>query len=217
MELKAVQPNNQQPNKPSKKEMTMKKKTLSMVIVSTMVLLCFGLFSCATAPMGKSEKEQKQDAIRAMAKTTLSQVYAKYPRAEEGLSKAAGYAVFSDFGMKILFMGGAGGHGIAVNNATGQETFMKMAELQPGLGLGAQKFRVLFVFKTPEEFSRFVTSGWEVGTNAMAAAKAKSVGAGIAGALTLSDGVIMYQLNEDGFIVGVSITGAKYYRYDELN
>jgi lipid-binding SYLF domain-containing protein len=94
---------------------------------------------------------------------------------------------------------------------------MKMAELQPGLGVGAEKFRVVFVFKNPEAFNGFVTSGWEFGANAMAAAKEKSMGAGIAGALTVSDGVIMYQLNEDGLIVGVSITGAKYYRDDELN
>jgi lipid-binding SYLF domain-containing protein len=195
----------------------MRKKTLSVVIVSTMVLLSFALFSCATGPMSKSEKEQKQDEIRKMANATLSQVYAKYPRAKEGLDIAAGYAVFSDFGMKIMFMGGAKGSGLAVDNATKQETFMKMAELQPGLGVGAEKFRVVFVFKNPEAFNGFVTSGWEFGANAMAAAKEKSMGAGIAGALTVSDGVIMYQLNEDGLIVGVSITGAKYYRDDELN
>jgi lipid-binding SYLF domain-containing protein len=195
----------------------MRKKTLSVVIVSTMVLLSLALFSCATAPMSKSEKEQKQDAIREMAKTTLAQIYQKYPRAKQGLTEAAGYAVFSDFGMKILFMGGAGGHGIAVDSATKQETFMKMEELQPGLGVGAEKFRVVFVFESPEAFKKFVTSGWEVGANAMAAAKEKSMGAGIAGAITLSDGVIMYQLNEEGFIVGVSITGARYYKDKELN
>jgi hypothetical protein len=44
---------------------------------------------------------------------------------------AAGYAVFSDFGFKLLYAGGAKGNGIAVNNATKQETFMKMMELQP--------------------------------------------------------------------------------------
>jgi lipid-binding SYLF domain-containing protein len=195
----------------------MRKKTLAVVIVSTMVLLSLVLFSCATAPMGKSEKEQKQDAIREMANKTLSQVDAKYPRAKEGLSRAAGYAVFSDFGMKILFMGGAKGSGIAVDSATKKETFMKMAELQPGFGVGAENFRLVFVFLTPEAFNRFVTSGWEVGANAMAAAKDKAVGEGVAGALTLSEGVKMYQLNEEGFIIGVSITGAKYYRDEELN
>ncbi len=195
----------------------MKKKTHLVVIVSTMVLLSLALFSCATAPMSKSEKEQKQDAIRDMANTTLSQVDAKYPAAKSEISEGAGYAVFSDFGMKILFMGGAGGHGIAVDNTTKQETFMKMVELQPGLGVGAENFRVVFVFESPEAFNTFVTSGWEAGANAMAAAKSKSMGGGARGGVSLSEGVKMYQLNEEGLIVGVSITGAKYYKDKELN
>ena len=195
----------------------MRKKTLSVVIVSTMVLLSFALFSCATAPMGESEKKQKQDSVRDMANATLSQVYAKYPAAKSEISNAAGYAVFSDFGMKIMFMGGAKGSGVAVDNATKKETFMKMVELQPGLGMGAEKFRVVFVFETPKAFNTFVTSGWEVGANAMAAAKAKSMGGGEAGAVTLSAGAKIYQLDEEGLIVGVSITGAKYYRDGGLN
>jgi hypothetical protein len=40
---------------------------------------------------------------------------------------------------------------------------------------------------------------------------------GWAGFLTVSEGVKMYQLNEVGLIVGVSITGAKYYKDKELN
>ena len=194
----------------------MRKKTLSVVIVSTMVILSLVL-SCATAPMGKSEKKQKQDSVRDMANATLTQVYAKYPEAKSEISNAAGYAVFSDFGMKIMFMGGAKGSGIAVDNATKKETFMKMVELQPGLGVGAEKFRVVFVFETPKAFNTFVTSGWELGANAMAAAKAKSMGGGEAGAVTLSAGAKIYQLNEEGLIVGISITGAKYYRDGELN
>jgi lipid-binding SYLF domain-containing protein len=195
----------------------MKKKTLSMVILATMVLLSLALFSCATAPMSKSEKELKQDSVRDMANTTLSQLYAKYPAAKPEISEAAGYAVFSDFGMKIIFMGGAGGSGLAVNNASKQETFMKMAEFQPGLGLGAAKFRVVFIFETPDAFNNFVTSGWEAGANAMASAKTQTEGGALAGAVTVSKGVKMLQLNGEGAIVGVSLTAAKYYKDKELN
>jgi len=35
-----------------------------------------------------------------------------------------------------------------VNNATGQETFMKMLEVRAGLGIGVKKFHVAFVFST---------------------------------------------------------------------
>ena len=57
-----------------------------------------------------------------------------------------------------------------------------MLEFQPGMGLGASKFRVVFVFETLEGFNRFVNSGWEFGANAMADAKPKAEGGALAGA-----------------------------------
>jgi lipid-binding SYLF domain-containing protein len=195
----------------------MKKKTRSVVIVLAMVLLSLALISCASAPLSKSEKEQQQDSVRDMANATLTQLYAKNPAAKSEIAKAAGYAVFSDFGFKVIWLGGAGGSGIAVNNATKQETFMKMVEFQPGLGLGAAKFRLVFVFETLEAFNSFVTSGWEAGANAMASAKTKTEGGALAGAVSVSKGVKMFQLNDEGAIVGVSLTAAKYYKDKELN
>jgi len=195
----------------------MQKKTLSVVIVSAMVLLSLALFSCATAPQSKSEKEQQQDSVRDMANKTLQDLYTKHPAAKDAISEAAGYAVFSDFGFKVLFLGGAGGSGLAVKTATKQETFMKMAEFQPGLGLGAAKFRVVFIFETLDAFNSFVTSGWEAGANAMASAKTQTEGGALAGAVTVSKGVKMIQLNGEGAIVGVSLTAAKYYKDKELN
>ena len=95
---------------------------------------------------------------------------------------------------------------------------MKMVELQPGLGVGAENYHLVFIFENPDAFNKFVTSGWEVVANAMAAAKDdKCGGGGEAGAVTVSDGVKMYQLSDTGAIVGVSITAAKYYKDDELN
>jgi hypothetical protein len=52
---------------------------------------------------------------------------------------------------------------------------------------------------------------------AMAAAKTKTEGGALAGAVTASKGVKMYQLDEEGLIVGVSLTAAKYYKDKELN
>jgi lipid-binding SYLF domain-containing protein len=196
---------------------TMKKKTLFVVTVLAIVMLSLALFSCATAPPSTSEKEQQQDSVRDMANKTLSDLYAKHPAAKDAVAKAAGYAVFSDFGFKVMFMGGARGKGLAVDNATKSETFMEMAEFQPGMGLGAAEYRVVFLFETTDAFNSFVTSGWEAGANAMASAKTKTEGGALAGAITVSEGVKMIQLNGEGAIVGVSITAAKYYKDKELN
>jgi len=195
----------------------MKKQTRILIIMIVMMGLCLGMLSCSTTPKSKSEKDAARDEVRTMTAQSLNQLYQKEPAAKGAVANAAGYAVFSDFGFKVLFMGGAGGKGMAVNNATKQETFMKMGEFQPGLGLGAEKYHIILIFENPAAFNKFITSGWEVGANAMAAAKDGNEGGGVAGAMTVSEGVKMYQLSETGAIVGVSITAAKYYKDDDLN
>ena len=187
--------------------------------VSAMAALCFMLQGCETAPLSPGEKLAQQDDVRDMVNKTLEQFYAENLGTRDAVKFAAGYAVFSDTGYKFLIGGGASGKGMAVNNSTKQETFMKMIELQPGLGFGVAKFRVLFVFEWPEAYHDFVTSGWEAGANAIAAAKmtTKSKGSAYAGAVSVSPGVFMYQLTEKGIIVGVSLTGAKFYKDSQLN
>ena len=193
------------------------KKAVRLLVASAMVVIFLGLVACSTTPISKSDKEQQQDSVRDMANKTLAQLYAKHPVAKDAVAKAAGYAVFSDFGFKVWTLGGARGKGVAVNNTTKQETFMEMLEFQPGMGFGASKFRVVFIFETAEAFNTFVNSGWEFGANAMADAKTKAEGGALAGAVTVSKGVKMFQLNDEGAIVGVSLTAAKYYKDKELN
>ena len=193
------------------------KKIFSCVVV-VLFALVFVAGCAGTKSMSKSEKDDQRDEVRGMSQVTLDELFQNEPTAKKAVLDASGYAVFSDFGFKVMFLGGAKGKGVAINNATKQETFMKMVELQPGLGLGAQKFRVVFIFENQNAFNSFVTSGWELGANALAAAKDdKGEGGGGAGAVMVGDGVKMYQLSDTGIIVGVSITGAKYYQDDDLN
>ena len=74
--------------------------------------------------------------------------------------------------MKILALGSGKGEGLAMDNKTKKETFMKMFEIQAGLGFGVKKFRVVWVFETPETLDKFVNSGWELGGQTSVAAKA---------------------------------------------
>ena len=190
---------------------------MGLLKISTVALLCLGLQACKTAPMTASQKEEHRAAERTMARQTLEQLYNAHPRAREGVAKAAGYAVFSDVGFHIVYGGSEHGSGIAINNATKRETFMKMFEVEPGLGVGVAKFRLVLIFETPQEFNRFVTSGWEAGAHVLAAAKGKASGGAYAGAVTLSSGVHMYQLTEEGLIAGISFTGGRFYPDKELN
>jgi lipid-binding SYLF domain-containing protein len=182
----------------------------------TLILLAL---ACALAlPAHAAETEtEKQQQIRDMAQETLQLLYKADPKAKAAVKHASGYAVFSDLGLKILFAGSGKGKGIAVNNRTKKETFMKMFEVQAGLGMGAEKFRVVFLFDNQRAFDSFVNSGWEFGGQSTAAAKAGDKGGAIAGAVSVSDGVWMYQLTDKGVAVEISATGTKYYKDDDLN
>ena len=81
-----------------------------------------------------------------MAQSTLQLLYEAEPKAKAAVAGAAGYAAFSNMGVKILVAGCGSGKGIAVNNKTKHETFMKMLELQVGLGMGVKKFSMIFFF-----------------------------------------------------------------------
>ena len=152
---------------------------MKKVLKLTVTLLCLLIFAAGCAgTKSKSEKNAARDEVRTVTAQTLDQLYQNEPAAKGAVANAAGYAVFSDFGFKIMVMGGAGGKGMAVNNTTKQETFMKMGEFQPGLGLGAEKYRIVLIFENPDAFNKFVTSGWEIGANAMAAAKDDKGGGG---------------------------------------
>jgi lipid-binding SYLF domain-containing protein len=179
-----------------------------------------GALVCAltvTARAADPKIEKKQTDIRDMAQDTLQRLYQADPKAKAGVERAAGYAVFSNLGVKILLAGSGNGQGIAVNNKTKRETFMKMLELQAGLGMGVKKFRVVFVFDNEKVFNSFVNSGWQFGGQTTAAAKDGDKGGAMAGAVSVSDGVWMYQLTEKGLALEVTAKSTKYYKDDDLN
>ena len=121
--------------------------------------------------MTTSRKAKEQEEVRKVAQKTLQQLYKAQPAAQSAVEHAAGYAVFSNMGVKILFAGSGKGKGIAVDNQTKKEVFMKMVELQAGLGIGVKKFSVIFVFDNDKALNGFINSGWDFGGQATAAAK----------------------------------------------
>ena len=145
-----------------------------------------------TAHADDSKKVKDQNEIRKMAQDTLQALYKAEPKTKAAVNHAAGYGVFSDMGVKILLAGSGHGKGIAVSNKSKHETFMKMLEVQAGLGMGVEKFRVVFLFDNDKAFDSFVNSGWEFGGQTTAAAKNGAKGGAMSGAVSVSDGVWMY-------------------------
>jgi lipid-binding SYLF domain-containing protein len=167
--------------------------------------------------MSEKEKNEKRAELRKTADATLQDLYRIQPEAKTAISKAAGYAVFSNFGMKIFLAGGGQGQGIAVDKKSGKTTYMKMAEVQAGLGLGVKKFRLVWVFKNRSDLDTFMNSGWEMGAQANLTAQSGDQGGGLAGAVSVKPGVYLYQLTDDGLAAEITVKGTKYYKNADLN
>jgi lipid-binding SYLF domain-containing protein len=171
----------------------------------------------APAIAAPSKDEQRQE-VRDVARNTLDRLYKAQPAAKDAVERSAGYAVFSNFGMKILFAGGGKGQGIAVNRKTKSETFMRMVEVQAGLGMGVKKFRLVWVFEKQSDLDRFISSGFELGGQATATASVAGKGQDVyAGALSVSPGVWLYQLTDEGVAAELTAKGTKYYKDADLN
>ena len=183
-------------------------------VVAGLTLIAFLLVA---APVLGASKAEKQQEVRKMSRDTLARLYKAQPSAKKAVEGAAGYATFSNFGMKIFVAGGGSGSGIAVDNKTKKATYMKMVEVQAGLGMGVKKFRVVFVFDTQKALNDFIHSGWEFGGQTTAAAKAGDQGAALSGAVSVAPGVWMYQLTDTGLAAEITGKGTKYYKDSDLN
>jgi lipid-binding SYLF domain-containing protein len=171
----------------------------------------------AAQPVWSQPKESKRNDVKKMTNETLARLYKVQPTARKSVEGAAGYAVFSNFGMKIFVAGGGSGTGMAVNNQTKKATYMKMMEVQAGLGMGIKKFRLVWVFESQALLNKFINSGWEIGGQTSVAAQMSGQGASFAGAISISPGVWLYQLTDDGLAVELTAKGTKYYKDSDLN
>ncbi len=178
------------------------------------LLVIVALTGCATTA-GTTPGEKRQ-AILDMRQKVLKDLYKVRPQARSQISKAPGYAVFSNANVNVVLASFSGGHGVVRNNKTGKDTYMKMGEVGIGLGLGVKDFRAVFIFHDPVTLERFMRSGWEFGGHADAAAKAGDKGAAVGGEALL-DNMTIYQLTESGLALQATVKGTKYWKDRELN
>ncbi|WP_353661323.1 hypothetical protein [Hydrogenimonas sp. SS33] len=159
---------------------------------------------------GDKSKDEIQKARREirkmMANETLQMLYKYAPDARQKVKKAYGYAVFSNVGVNLFLLSTENGSGLAHNNRTGKDIFMKMFSGGVGLGLGVKDFHIAFIFDNKKVFDHFVNSGWEANAQADASV-----------AVTVAPGVHLYKLTKNGLALQATIQGTNYWKDDELN
>jgi lipid-binding SYLF domain-containing protein len=171
----------------------------------------------ALGAMSQREKDKARAEIAKMERDTLAQLYRLQPGAKATVEKAAGYAVFSNFGVKIFIAGSGSGKGVAVSSGSKKRVYMKMLEAQAGLGFGVKKFRLVWVFDNDKALNDFIHSGWQIGGQASATAKKGAKGDAYTGAMSVGPGVWVYQMAGDGLALELTGKGTKYYKDDDLN
>ncbi len=160
---------------------------------------------------------QARQQVREMRDDALAQLYEIAPAARRTIEHAAGYAVFSTFGVKLFFAGGTSGKGMVVNQRTQRQTFMKMVQVQGGLGFGVNQNRLIFVFTNEGALRNFINQGWEFGGQANLSAMAGGQGTTLSGAAAVSPGVYLYQLTQTGLAATLTVSGTKFFKDVDLN
>lgn len=174
----------------------------------------FAQFSSLFGPQ-KTVAQQREEILKTST-DTIKKLYIAQPKAKELIEKSAGYATFSNFGMKILIAGGGSGSGVVIAKDK-KPVYMSMAEVQAGIGLGIKSFQNIFIFQTEAAMNDFINSGWTFGGQVTAAAKYEKDGSAFQDATVVAPGFVMYQLTDSGLAAEITGKGTKYYKNSDLN
>ena len=160
---------------------------------------------------------ERREVVADMEDKALQRLYGEEPASKAKVRDSAGYGVFSNANVNLIFASGGGGYGVVVNNTTGDRTYMKMALAGIGIGLGVKDYRQVLIFKNEETLSTFVEHGWDFGGHADAAAKAGESGGEMSGEGDIDENIEVYSMTESGLALQATLAGTKYWKDDSLN
>ncbi len=175
-------------------------------------LFCAG----CTSIKGYTIKE-KQNYVLKMRNETLRDLYEKEPGAKEHIKKSAGYAVFSNAAVKLFFFGTGNGFGVAHNNESRKNTYMRMFTGAIGLGLGVKDYRMVIVFDKKTDLDKFIEEGWDFSGSAEASAKRYDDGVTLSVAKSVNLDITMYTMTKAGLSLEAMIEGTKFWKIAKLN
>lgn len=176
------------------------------------VLMGLPASSLASSRAKELKREAKRADIDETASAALQMVLQRSEKAKELFDKSYGWAVFDN--LKLAFgISGGGGNGVAVEKSTAKRVYMKMGTAGIGLGLGGQKYQVVFFFQDEGSFRSFIDKGWK----AEASAKAVAGKEGVNAKTDFTNGIAVFQLTEKGLMAHADIAGTKYWKNRKLN
>jgi lipid-binding SYLF domain-containing protein len=143
----------------------------SLLLVLGAGIASGGLFG----PSGDSV-DAKRAAILKQRDDILKEAITAKPALKDSIQRSAGYATFRQTDVNLFLLASGNGYGVLVDSRSGKETFMRMASVGGGVGMGVKDLRFLLVFQDPEALRVFLEQGWQVGGKADASAKYQNTG-----------------------------------------
>lgn len=168
------------------------------------------------AAIAKTAEEDRQE-IREMRSDVLAGLYQNNAEAEALIAGSEGYAVFNNGGVNLIFLSAGSGKGVAHDNKSGKDVFMRMATGGVGIGLGIKDYRAVIIFHKRAMFDQFVDKGWDFSGQADAAAKIDDKGGEVNAADSVVSGVTVYQMTEKGLALQATLQGTKYWKVGKWN
>jgi len=163
-----------------------------------MTMLAITVAACAGGLVGS--KDEKLAYFESLEKETLARLVKEQPKTEQELAQSVGYAVIEKRVVKVPMVGAGGGAGVVVDKASGKKSYLRVPELQFGLGWGGRSEKAILIFQDVEKLRSLADGMWKAGIAAEAAAKAGDVGAAGGGSTgdLMKKGFTTYVLTDAG-------------------
>lgn len=165
-----------------------------------------------------STQEARREALLELRDTTVADLIARKPEIKDELASAVGYGVFGSTQYNIVLLVMGDGAGVLTDNETDKTTFMKMARVGTGPGVGYKRFRQLIVFRNRDLFDTFGAVGADVSASGDASFK-PGTGKGLVldGSISFNPMLSSYQLTDEGVVLQANWGGVGYLPDEALN
>ena len=145
---------------------------------------------------------QSAPETRAMVDSTLERLYALEPSAERAINQAVAYAVFQ-------VDASGNGRGMVVEDSIQEFTLMGVHGSGPVPDGG---YRQVWVLRDPKTYREFKASGWSFPNGARLQPRMVRGQQWPAGALEVTDRILVYHLTGDGLATEASLPPSRYLR-----
>lgn len=180
--------------------MNFSSKLFSRKLLHTLLLLLL-VFPLADL----SAEEPQHDELDAMGTTAREQLLVERPELEEKLDKLPGYAVIAMTTTKIPGVGTGMGYGVIIDNRSAARSYIRVSQFEVGGGLGAQKFKLVILFKDDVPLERIKSGGWRYESSADFSANTDTSDGSSTVSSKSGKGYKVFKLAEDGALATITL------------